>query len=110
MCRDRTDGGEGGRNAQALRIVTRSNMLLTQSVDEDETESAGISLDDGVSAYRQQFIGGSVFIARAASAGYSSSQKKKKNRHSCERRCGQPIETPTSARSSGGFSTSDRLR
>lgn len=52
--------GRGGRNAQALRIVTRSNMLLTQSVDEDETESAGISLDDGVSAYCQQFIGGSV--------------------------------------------------
>lgn len=67
----------GGRNAQALRIVTRSNMLLTQSVDEDE--SSVISLDDGVSAYRQQFIGGSVFIDRAASAGYSSSQKKKKN-------------------------------
>lgn len=80
MCRDRMDGGEGGRNAQALRIVTRLNMLLTQSVDEDETESAGISLDDGVSAYRQQFIGGCVFIARAAAAGYSSSQKKKKKK------------------------------
>lgn len=41
-----TGGGGGGRGGESpgLCIVTRSNILLTQSLDGDETESAGISL------------------------------------------------------------------
>lgn len=50
------------------RIVTPSNIQLTQSVDGDESGSRGHAAEDGASVDGEWFSGGSVLAASAAAA------------------------------------------
>lgn len=105
---DRGGGGEEG-GTRAPRIVTRSNIVLTQFVDGRRVERcAGTSADDG-----------SLHVPSTVPSDAACSQPEQRqlvgaereggrgrggHRHSGERRSGQPIET--SVRSSGVFSFS----